>query len=52
MALTLAPSVLNSIDLLGKDDIDIFVLITWSAAYSISSGILQSSLRSKISATD
>ena len=28
MALTLGPSVLNSIDLLGKDDIDIFVLMT------------------------
>ena len=52
MALTLGLSVLNAIDSLGKDDMDIFVLMAWSAASSTSRGILHSSARSKISVTD
>ena len=52
MAFTLGPSVLHSVNLLGKDDIDIFVLMTWSAASSTSRGILHSSVRSKLSVTD
>ena len=52
MALTLSPSVLNSIDLLDEVDSNIFALITWSAASSTSRGILYSSVRSKISVTD
>ena len=46
MALTLGPSVLNSIDMLDKVDIDIFVLMTWSAASSTSRGIVHSWVRS------
>ena len=52
MELTLGPLVLNSIDLQGKDDINIFVLMTWTAASSTSRGILHSSVGSKISLDD
>ena len=52
MALTLAPSVFNSVDLLGKDEIDIFVIMTWNAAFSTSRGIFHFSWRLKISVTD
>ena len=52
MALTLAPSVFNSVDLLGKDEIDIFVIMTWNAALSTSRGIFHFSCRLKISVTD
>ena len=52
MALTLAPSVFNSVDLLGKDEIDIFVIMTWNAAFSTSRGIFHFSWRLNISVTD
>ena len=52
MALTLAPSVFNSVDFLGKDEIDIFVIMTWNAAFSTSRGIFHFSWRLNISVTD